>query len=205
MVSWETILISFILSALIGIERQINKKPVGFAPHVFMSVTSAALTEVLLKFYPGNAIFAIGGMLSAIGFIGAGALIKYHEKIFGFTTAAILWSMGILGIIAAFKEWLILASLYSGIILTLALEKLFEIYGLGGAKKTIIVETKGMRNFKKIEEIVKKYGASEIERSEINFDREIIDYRFTINKKNGIDKLIEELEKLEDIKRIHIE
>lgn len=94
----ERLIIVFILSLIFGIERQSRKKPVGFGTFVFVAIGSALLSIIAISFSEGTSpLPLLSGTISGIGFLGAGALIKGPEKVFGFTTAAAIWGIAAFG------------------------------------------------------------------------------------------------------------
>ncbi len=94
----ERLIIVFILSLVFGIERQSRKKPVGFGTFVFVAIGSALLSIMAISFSDGSSpLPLLSGTISGIGFLGAGAMIKGPEKVFGFTTAAAIWGIAAFG------------------------------------------------------------------------------------------------------------
>ena len=80
----------FILSLIFGIERQRSHKPVGFGTFIFVAIGSCALAIAATIIDIDDRIIILGSIVTGIGFLGAGALIRNNDKIFGFTTAASL-------------------------------------------------------------------------------------------------------------------
>lgn len=107
--------ITFILSFVFGLERQRSHKPVGFGTFIFVSIGSCALSIIALDLGGSNPLPLLGAIVTGIGFLGAGALIKTSsDKILGFTTAAGIWLFAILGLIIGvgyFKEGFIIYAL----------------------------------------------------------------------------------------------
>ncbi len=110
-------LIAAALGAMIGLEREIHEHPAGMRTHLLVSLGSAIFTE--LSIYAFNAPPGPNGSLptdtsrvaaqivSGIGFLGAGAILKYGTSIRGLTTAASLWTAAAIGMAAGAGEWLI--------------------------------------------------------------------------------------------------
>lgn len=95
----ERLGIVFVLSLIFGIERQSRKKSVSFGTFVFVSTGAALLAIIAISFSEGSTpLPLLSGIISGIGFLGAGALIKGPEKVFGFTTAAAIWGIAAFGI-----------------------------------------------------------------------------------------------------------
>ncbi len=83
----------------------------------------------------------MGAVVTGIGFLGAGALIKTNDKTFGFTTAASIWVFAIFGIIIGVGEYLIGLSIYILIWIVILFDKLFEKQGVGYYQKRLIINT----------------------------------------------------------------
>src|SRR3989441_9321307 len=94
------LLIVFLLAFGIGLERQLRRKPVGFGTFIFVSTGAAALSILSLDVEGQNPLPLLGGVITGIGFLGAGALIRANDRVFGFTTAALVWAMAALGVAA---------------------------------------------------------------------------------------------------------
>lgn len=91
------LLIATVLSALVGFERQLRKEPAGLRTHMLVCVGATLLTIVSINFQQDPARI-IAGIVTGIGFIGAGTIIARRFKVVGLTTAASLWFVAALGI-----------------------------------------------------------------------------------------------------------
>jgi putative Mg2+ transporter-C (MgtC) family protein len=112
-------LLAAILGAAIGLEREIHEHPAGMRTHLLVSLGSAIFT--ILSIYgfegvgQGNVAATVdptriaAQVVSGIGFLGAGAILKYGTSIRGLTTAASLWTAAAIGMAAGAGEWLIAA------------------------------------------------------------------------------------------------
>ncbi|MEW6528895.1 MAG: MgtC/SapB family protein [Candidatus Micrarchaeota archaeon] len=199
------IVLSFVLACVVGMERQLSKKPVGFAPYVFVTVLSTALTRIIIDIFP-ESTHVISGIITGIGFLGAGALIKYREQVFGFTTAAIIWAMAAFGIIIGFARLEIIGIVYGIIWAILVIDKMLETYGLGRHVKAVIIEARGLAHSLDIKKVIKKYNDSGEEESiEINFGKGIVEYKFLVPKSTDLDQMTNELSLLKGIRKIHFE
>jgi len=104
------LLLASLLGGLIGLEREIHGRPAGFRTHLLVSLGSCLFCITSIEFYRifGNfsGTSAIGvdpGRIAAqvvtgIGFLGAGAIIRDKASVRGLTTAACLWVAAALGI-----------------------------------------------------------------------------------------------------------
>jgi putative Mg2+ transporter-C (MgtC) family protein len=95
------ILLASALGGVIGIEREIREHTAGFRTHILVSVGAAAFTLASSYGMAGtgfdpNRISA--QIVSGIGFLGAGAIIRYGVSVRGLTTAASLWAVAAVGL-----------------------------------------------------------------------------------------------------------
>lgn len=78
------------LGALIGVERELMHKPAGLRTHMLVSLGAAMFAIVSLIFDQDPARVA-SGIVTGIGFLGAGSIIALRGHVQGITTAATLW------------------------------------------------------------------------------------------------------------------
>jgi putative Mg2+ transporter-C (MgtC) family protein len=102
------LLLSAVLGALIGLEREIHDHPAGMRTHLLVSLGSASFTVLSIGAFagptgdPGRVAAQI---VSGIGFLGAGAILKEGATIRGLTTAASLWTVAGVGMAAGVGSW----------------------------------------------------------------------------------------------------
>lgn len=100
------ILIAAGFGALIGYERERQRQPAGLRTHVVLVVGSAlamALSiNLAMQFRTlvpnGDPSRLAAQVLSGIGFLGAGAILRFGPTVKGLTTAASLWTMAVVGL-----------------------------------------------------------------------------------------------------------
>jgi len=99
------LVIAAVLGAIVGLEREINEKAAGFRTHtlVCLGACIVMLTSMhLFDIYKGIAEVDPGRIaaqvVSGIGFLGAGTIIRSKTSIIGLTTAASLWSVAGVGL-----------------------------------------------------------------------------------------------------------
>ena len=95
------LLICFLLSFLLGIERQYRRRLLGLRTMILVSVGSYLFVSFsfLLTGYQADATRIAAQVVSGIGFLGAGSiLITSRNQIKGLTTAACLWACACMGI-----------------------------------------------------------------------------------------------------------
>lgn len=96
-----------ILGAGIGFERERHDHPAGIRTHLLVSVGAAAFTVLSIYSFgegsdPGRVAAQI---VTGIGFLGAGSILKGGGAIHGLTTAASLWVVAAVGMAAGAGAW----------------------------------------------------------------------------------------------------
>jgi putative Mg2+ transporter-C (MgtC) family protein len=125
---WEVLLrlaLAAVLGATIGLEREIREREAGLRTHLLVSLGSALFT--ITSAYGFHAFLASGAsvvradptriaaqIVTGIGFLGAGAIIRQGLSVRGLTTAATLWVVAAIGLAAG-------AGYYSGAVITTVL------------------------------------------------------------------------------------
>ncbi len=97
--------LSFVIGVLVGIEREIRRQPAGLRTHILIVIGSTVLMMLSIfvpqtfpDFQNGDPSRIAAQVVSGIGFLGAGAIIKYGTNIRGLTTAASIWVIAALGL-----------------------------------------------------------------------------------------------------------
>jgi putative Mg2+ transporter-C (MgtC) family protein len=106
------LLVSAVLGAVIGFEREIHDHPAGMRTHLLVSLGSAAFTVLSIYGFTGGSVPTdpsriAAQIVSGIGFLGAGAIIKYGTSVRGLTTAASLWATAAVGMAVGAGWWLV--------------------------------------------------------------------------------------------------
>ena len=97
------LLICFFLSFFIGIERQYRQRSVGLRTTILVAIGSYLFVSfsVLLNGYNIDVTRIAAQIVTGIGFLGAGVILKDGVKIRGLTTAATLWCTASIGVLCA--------------------------------------------------------------------------------------------------------
>lgn len=101
---WATVvlmLVAVLCGAIVGIERARKEKPVGFRTLTLVSLGAAIFTmmSITLGEKHGNPFSIAGQIVSGIGFLGAGVILRGRFGISGLTSAATIWVMAAAGIV----------------------------------------------------------------------------------------------------------
>lgn len=89
---------AFVLGSLIGLERQVRQRTAGLRTNTLVAVGAAVFVD-LAQGLTGNegAVRVIAYVVSGVGFLGAGAIMKEGINVTGINTAATLWGSAAVG------------------------------------------------------------------------------------------------------------
>ena len=112
--------VATLLGGMLGLEREIHGRPAGLRTHLLVSLGAAAfmimshLVAGMNQSFSGDPGRIAAQIVSGIGFLGAGAIVKEGVNIRGLTTAACLWVAAAIGMACGaglFSEAFIIAVL----------------------------------------------------------------------------------------------
>ena len=117
------ILVATICGLVIGYDREIKQKVAGIRTNILICVGCTILTSISFYLAKSNPTIdptrIIGQIITGIGFLGAGVIMKHDDKIVGVTTAAFIWVASAMGImVAAVDSFLLPITLTIGLLLT---------------------------------------------------------------------------------------
>ncbi|MFA5410633.1 MAG: MgtC/SapB family protein [Candidatus Omnitrophota bacterium] len=99
------LILSVLLGGLIGFERQMRRRTAGLRTHIMVCLgsclimlTSLYVFDIYNKIAPLDPARIAAGVITGIGFLGAGAIIRDSEGVRGLTTAASLWVVAGIGL-----------------------------------------------------------------------------------------------------------
>lgn len=99
-IAWQDILklvISVILGGLIGAEREYHDKSAGFRTIIFICVGATLFTIFSFKIGGENDPRIAANIVSGVGFLGAGVILRAGGRIVGLTTASMIWLSAAIG------------------------------------------------------------------------------------------------------------
>ncbi|MBT9830697.1 MgtC/SapB family protein [Clostridium baratii] len=137
------IVLAIVIGGVVGFNREYENRPAGFRTHVLvcLGATVAALIQVQLGYYVVNEIAktpnlsgvlsvdtgrVICQVISGVGFLGAGTIIRTKASVKGLTTAASIWAVACVGIAVGMGFYAISILSGIGIVIALVLLKRFE-------------------------------------------------------------------------------
>ena len=99
------LVLSVILSGLIGLERQMHRRTAGLRTHILVCLgsclvmlTSLYIFDIYKNVVSLDPARIAAGVITGIGFLGAGTIIREKEGVRGLTTAASLWVVAGIGL-----------------------------------------------------------------------------------------------------------
>jgi putative Mg2+ transporter-C (MgtC) family protein len=131
------LLIALLLGGVVGVERENKVRPAGLRTHILVSMGSALVQIISINYIARTGLTNLDPMrlgaqvISGIGFLGAGTILKEGANIKGLTTAASIWAVACIGLAAG-----------SGLYIEATLA-------------TILIYI-ALRNFKRIERLISK-------------------------------------------------
>ena len=157
------LLVAAFLGGLVGLEREKHGRAAGFRTHILVCVGAClvmALSLFLFDQYHSDPARIAGHVISGIGFLGAGTILRFRVSVKGLTTAASLWAVSAIGLAVG-------AGFYFGSLVTtgVVLIALFWLTKLVDKViphrdwyKTVEIEMKGaFESLKAIREILAAY------------------------------------------------
>ena len=200
------LLIITVLSAVIGMERQTWKKPAGLRTHILVGI-SATLVMILGQYIAittssaGDVGRIPAQLLSGIGFIGAGTILRDGFKVKGLTTAASLLAVTAIGLCVGIGAYII--SIFATLVVFIVLR--YTHFFLEGEEKyeqfKFRIYTKEFEVVNdKLEKIINKDGI--IIKSSLNYANYIEIIGYTNGEKATKDLLMNQLIELKEVDEV---
>ena len=127
------ILLALLLGGLIGVERDVRDKAAGFRTLIFICIGSTLFTILSIKLAnqgTGDIARIAANIVSGVGFLGAGVILRESGQVKGLTTASTIWLVAALGMAIGAGELLFSGAVAAIILIVLwffpHIEKLIE-------------------------------------------------------------------------------
>lgn len=96
---------AFVLGALIGFERQYRQRTAGLRTNVLVAVGAALFVDIAMRYHAlhggtPSPLHVVAYVVSGVGFLGAGVIMREEGNIRGINTAATLWGSAAVGVAA---------------------------------------------------------------------------------------------------------
>ena len=208
------LVLAAMLSGAIGFEREFHGRAAGFRTHILLCIgstlvmlTSMHIFDIYSSKVAADPARIAAGVITGIGFLGAGTIMHSKSAVRGLTTAASLWVVAGIGLAVG-------SGMYYGAIVTTLLtvitlmlfSKLEYVMIRKDWYKTIIIETKeGVDQLKAIREIITD-RKSEITDFEVDKARDGVNMVLKIGLKlyqiRTADQIIDDLSHLDGVKHV---
>jgi len=101
------LLLAVAVGGIIGLEREIRHKSAGFRTNILIAMGSAVFTimSIALSDRNGDPGRIAAQIVTGIGFLGAGAIVRNRNRVIGLTTAATVWVNAALGVAAGAGDY----------------------------------------------------------------------------------------------------
>ena len=120
------LIVSTICGFIVGIERGCKDKPAGIRTIVLISVGCTIFTSLALTIEHSDPSRIIGQIITGIGFLGGGVIIKNDDRVIGVTTAAFIWFISAIGVLAGLGHVLTPIVLTVGFLIVSLVFEVFE-------------------------------------------------------------------------------
>ena len=201
-------MVALIIGGLTGLERERSYQFAGFRTHILVSVGSCitSITSLMLFLEYSSQCNLDPARLSAqvlsgIGFLGAGAILKTSSGITGLTTAAGIWATACIGITIGYGQYVLGIFAWLLVMTTLYILRYIDIF-LFRKKQNII--TIKVDDINSISKLYNKLEKSQIKIKNIDVVNDISE-EYTINffivydRRIMLEKVILELNELKNI------
>ncbi len=89
---------AFVLGGLVGLERQVRQRTAGLRTNVLVAVGAAIFVDMANRLQGAEgAVHVVAYVVSGIGFLGAGVIMREEGNVRGLNTAATLWGSAAIG------------------------------------------------------------------------------------------------------------
>lgn len=115
------LIVALVLGGVIGLEREMKKRPAGFRTHMLVAGAAALLTDLAIllitdsekhldmSMHATDPVRVIVAITTGITFLGAGTIFRSADGVSGLTTAATLLMASTLGIAVALEQYVVAA------------------------------------------------------------------------------------------------
>ncbi|MEK7479033.1 MAG: MgtC/SapB family protein [Patescibacteria group bacterium] len=156
--------VAIFLGAIVGWEREVVGKEAGIRTDIVVSAGAAlfAMASIMVPYLitpdeatalqviiNSSSLHIISNVVVGVGFLGAGIIIHQGSRVHGLTTAASVWFVAAIGVLAGIGLMTFAAISTVGLTVLLVILRKIDLYGMvGETKKSKITSTKSQKNQK---------------------------------------------------------
>lgn len=103
------LVLAAVVGGIVGFEREYRDKAAGLRTSVLICIGSALFTLLSFRLGEGNDIRIAVGIVTGVGFLGAGAIMRESGQVTGLTTASTIWLVAAMGMGIGGGQYLLIA------------------------------------------------------------------------------------------------
>jgi len=215
------LVLASVLGGVIGLEREVHGRPAGFRTHLLVSLGSCLFAIVSLEVYRRFGNFTGSGpvgvdpgriaaqVVTGIGFLGAGAILRDKTSIRGLTTAACLWVAAALGLACGIGLFYLAIAVTLIAIASLLLLKRLEnrlprdsyvyLQVWGDADAALVHRVEACLEGQGVKPLAAKYDLDRVEGSLF------LEFQVKLPTRSGSELLVQTLSGIPGLRRVRIE
>ncbi|HQF61328.1 MAG TPA: MgtC/SapB family protein [Anaerolineaceae bacterium] len=212
------LLVAAALGALVGLERERQNQPAGLRTHIILVIGSALAMTLSINLATQYREIAPNGdparlaaqVLSGIGFLGAGAILRYGTSVKGLTTATSLWTMAVVGLVVGAGHYWIAVITTILLLAVLTILNLLETHWLSAYLVRVITISCDVRPRIKeditaaLNKITKRVRLASVERN-LRHARQQLKYTIRVSERDDLNDLESALSSIEGVRSYMIE
>lgn len=205
-----------LLGGLIGLEREFHSQPAGLRTHMLVSIGSCLIMLVSLFMWehvdrqradPGRIAAQV---VAGIGFLGAGAIMRFGMSVRGLTTAACLWTAAGIGLAVGAGFWQgALAATFFTLLTAFVLDRVERAFFIGRAYRRFTIHAKDAPGLVgRIEGVMESGG---IGIKEVDIQRDLVEKKLQISivatceRTTDVDALSRSLSRFGEVEKVEID
>jgi putative Mg2+ transporter-C (MgtC) family protein len=104
---WLPVLVSVLCGVMVGLERQLRGKPLDVRTAILICLGTNVFIRLGAVVGGDNADHTrvLGQVVTGIGFLGAGVILRRGESVVGLTTASVIWVLAAIGATIGFEQY----------------------------------------------------------------------------------------------------
>jgi putative Mg2+ transporter-C (MgtC) family protein len=203
------------LGGLVGLEREVHSQPAGLRTHMVVSLGSCLMMLVSLYMAqlgptPGDPGRIAAQVVTGIGFLGAGAIMRFGMSVKGLTTAACLWTVAGIGLAAGCGYWkAAVATTLLTLGATFLLQKVEKSFFQARSYRKFVVHAKDTPGLVgRLEEIIEKASMGI---REVDIQRDLVEKKLQVSilascpENADVDKLSSAFSTLSEVEKVEID
>lgn len=181
-------------SLFFGLIRQKLHKPISFGTFTFVALGACALSLISTSIQGDNPLVLVGSIVTGIGFLGAGALIRNADKTTGFTSAASIWLFAIFGVVIGLGEYILGGLIYAVAFLIISIDNYLGEHSIGAYQKKMTIVTNKLISTSEFDKIFSSTHKHKMLSIDVNKNDDKMTIAFMIEgSKHDINNLSKEL------------